>query len=332
MLGYLSCSYRTMKSNPASSLRFPQATILVLSGIATLTALAQIASAVPTTSYSTGSLGKVADGASTTGVVVDQPGAITAFQDFSSSYSLGERTEIPFRSELNPAANSPFTIEFWAKPTSSDNDDAPIGNRLATGNRTGWVFFQRTAAVGWNFRTYNGNGSTVGWDVTGGTSTLNEWSHVVVVWSGSAATLYVNGTLASSTNIGAGGYVVNTTESFRVGALIGGASPFVGFLDDVAFYNTALSATQISNHYTTASSTVAGAYRSMVLADGALLYLQQNPPETTIFMVGAVPTVTFTGILAQSPDLLNWTDLTTATSPFTPAAPLPGKLFFRSHR
>lgn len=304
----------------------------LLPGIATVTALVQIAGAVPTTSYNTGSLGKVADGASTAGVVVDEPGAISAFQDFSSSYSLGDRTEVPYLPALNPASTSPFTIEFWAKPTGSDNDDAPVGNRLASGNRTGWVFFQRSAAVGWNFRTYNGNGSTVGWDVTGGTSNLNEWSHVVVVWSGSGATLYVNGAFASSTNVGAGGFVANTTESFRVGALIGGASPYVGFLDDVAFYDTALTATQISNHYSTASSPIAGAYRSMVLADGALLYLQQNPPEAKISLIGAVPTVTFTGILAQSPDLVNWTDLTTATSPFTPAGPLPGKLFFRSHR
>jgi hypothetical protein len=179
--GPLSQPDRIMKSRIAPSLPFQESPKFVLPGAAALTALVQIAAAVPTTSYNSGSLGKVADGASTTGVVVDQAGAIAAFQDFSSSYSLGERTEVPFRSELNPAANSPFTIEFWAKPTSSDNDDAPVGNRLATGNRTGWVFFQRTAAVGWNFRTYNGNGSTVGWDVTGGTSTLNEWS-----WSGTA--------------------------------------------------------------------------------------------------------------------------------------------------
>lgn len=321
-----------MKSRPVTSLPSPELPTFAVPGIAALTALVQIAAAVPTTSYNTGSLGPVADGASTTGVVVDQAGAIAAFQDFSSSYSLGDRTEVPYLPALNPAATSPFTIEFWAKPTAYDGDDAPIGNRLASGNRTGWVFFQRPEATGWNFRTYNGNGSQVGWDVTGGTSTLNAWSHVVVVWSGSAATLYVNGAFASSTNVGAGGFVANTTESFRVGALIGGASPYVGFVDDVAFYATALTATQISDHYATASSTVAGAYRSMVLADGALLYLQQNPPETKISLVGAVPTVTFTGILAQSPDLVNWTDLTTATSPFTPAGPLPGRLFFRSHR
>ncbi len=301
-----------------------------------------MAAAVPTTSYNTGSLGKLADGASTTGVVVDQPGAIAAFEDFSSTYSLGEQTIVPFRPELNPAATSPFTIEFWAKPTASDGDDAPIGNRLGGGGpRSGWVFFQRGPTVGWNLRMYNGNGTVNGWDITGGTATLNAWSHVVAVWSGTAATLFVNGVDVTSANNGPGGYNANTTESFYVGALIPtppatlGASPYTGSVDDVAFYPSALTLTQIANHYATASSSVPGAYSSMVLADGAVLYLQQNPPSAKLEVTSLTPLatkVTFTGILAESPDLVNWNDLTTATSPYTPASPQPGKLFFRAHR
>jgi hypothetical protein len=102
-------------------------------------------------------------------------------------------------------------------------------------------------------------------------------------------------------------------------------------VDEVAFYPTALSAAQILNHYNTASSTTPGAYSSMVLADGAIEYLQQNPPQTAFSYVAGNPTLTFTGILAQSPDLVNWTDLV-VTSPYTVPSPTPGKLFFRSHR
>ena len=237
-------------ANPRTSLRH----------LALLAALIPVASAVPTTSYNTGSLGVAGDGASTTGVVVDQPGAIAAYADYSSSYASGDMTVVPFLAALNPAASSPFTIEFWAKPTASDNDDAPVTNRLGGNvNRTGWVFFQR--AAGWNFRMYNGNGTALGWDLTGGTSTLNTWSHVVAVWNGSSATLYVNGVLASSTNAGGlnGVYNPNTTESLYVGALIGGGSPSTGFIDEVAFYPTALTAVQIATHFATASSTAPGA-------------------------------------------------------------------------
>lgn len=302
--------------------------------LGSLAALSAIASAVPTISYNTGSLGKLADGASTAGVVVDQPGAITAYQDFSSSYNAGERTEVPFRSELNPASASPFTIEFWAKPTASDDADAPIGNRLGGNvNRSGWVFFQR--ASGWNLRMYNGNGTQNGWDITGGPAPLNVWTHVVAVWSGTEAKMFVNGVDVTSANNGPGGYNANTTEAFRVGALIGGDNGYSGAVDDVAFYPTALTPAQISSHYATASSPVPGAYSSMVLTDGAVLYLQQNPPGAKLEVTSLVPytpKVTFTGILSESPDLVNWTDLPAATSPYTPTTPVPGKLFYRAHR
>jgi hypothetical protein len=200
-------------------------------------------------------------------------------------------------------------------------------------NRSGWVFFQR--ATGWNLRMYNGTGTQNGWDITGGPAPLNVWTHVVAVWTGTEARMFVNGDDVTSSNNGPGGYNANTTESFRVGALIGGDNGYAGALDDVAFYPTVLTPEQIDAHYTTASSPVPGAYSSMVLADGAVLYLQQNPPSAKVEVTSLIPLttqVTFTGILAQSPDLTTWTDLTTATSPHTPASPQPGKLFFRAHR
>lgn len=309
--------------------------------MACLALCAQMSNAEPTISYNTGSLGVAADGTNIDGlndiaVVLDQPGAVAAYQDFSSSYSSGSRTEVPFRPELNPSSTSPFTIEFWARPTAADGDDAPIGNRLGgTGNRSGWVFFQRGEAVGWNLRMYNGNGTVNGWDITGGTAVLNAWSHVVAVWSGTAATLFVNGVNVTSANNGPGGYNANTTENFRVGALIDGASPATGSIDEIAFYPTALTPQTIASHYATASSQVAEAYSSMVKADGAVLYLQQNPPSAKLEITNLTPLttkVTFTGILAQSTDLVEWSDLTTAISPYTPVSPQPEKLFFRAHR
>ena len=61
-----------MKSNLSPSYPIRVAT-MSLCGFA---ALVPMATAVPTISYNTGSLGKLADGASTAGVVVDQPGAM----------------------------------------------------------------------------------------------------------------------------------------------------------------------------------------------------------------------------------------------------------------
>jgi hypothetical protein len=290
-------------------------------------------------SYNTGSLGTLGDGTNsalpfgTTDVVLDQPGALTAFGDFSSLYSGGNVTSVPYRPELNPASNLPFTIEFWAHPTSTTNNNAPVACRVSTSPRSGWAFFQRNAATGWNFVMYNGNGSQRGWDLTGGTATLNSWSHVAATWDGSTAKLYVNGAPVTATNApnGTVAYNASTSAVFTVGNLNDSNSPFNGFLDEVAFYPTALTPTQIASHYTAASSPVAGAYSSMVLADGAVLHLQQNPPFVRIAPGNPSPTITFTGILARSPNLNDWEDLT-VTSPYTPPGPLPTKLFFRAHR
>ncbi len=243
-------------------------------------------------SPNTGSLGSSANGTNSAGVTFG-PGAVTAGGDLSAVYdgTAAAMTVVPFNASLNPPSASPFTIEFWARPTASDNDDAPVSNRVAAGNRSGWTFFQRDAGTGWNFRMYNGNGSGLGWDLTGGTATLNAWSHVVATWNGSAATLYVNGALADSTNDPAatGVYNASTGATFILAATDTG-SPYAGSVDETAFYPSALTPAQILNHFNTASSGTAGAYHSLVRADGALLQLSNNPvPEPgTAVLTGTV--------------------------------------------
>lgn len=242
-----------------------------------------------TVSYNSGSLGPAADGVNSDGVTLYQPGATSAPGDRSVGYSAGAVTTVAFQSSLNPVTTSAFSIEFWARPTASDNDDVPVNNRVGTGDRSGWVFFQRAAGTGWNFRMYNGAGSTLGWDLTGGTSTLNAWSHVVATWNGSAATLYVNGALADSTNTAGlnGIYNPNTANTvFSIGALADAGSGSNGLVDEVAFYGSALSEAQILNHFNLAASTTPGAYNAAVSADGALLHLTNVPEPTTALLAG----------------------------------------------
>ena len=293
-------------------------------------------------SYNTGSLGASSDGTNSITLfgtalpTLDQPGVVAAYGDYSTAYSGGNVTSVAYRPELNPASNLPFTIEFWARPTSSTNNNSPVSCRVSAGNRSGWAFFQRAAGTGWNFVMYNGTSSQRGWDLTGGTANLNQWSHVVAVWNGSVATLYVNGALINATNApnGAVAYNASTSAVFSVGNLNDSNSPFNGLLDEIAFYPTALTATKIANHYAAASNSTPGFYSSMVIADGASLYLQQNPPFVTISDSGANKTITFTGILSQSPDLSpsSWVDLL-VNSPHivTPSASTP-QMFFRVRR
>jgi hypothetical protein len=252
-------------------------TLITSSAVLFAATAAQAASVSP----NTGSLGAAANGANTDPVTFG-PGAV-AGGDQSAVYDgvAGTKTTVPFQAGLNPPAASPFSIEFWARPTASDNDDTPVSNRVAAGNRSGWTFFQRDAATGWNFRMYNGNGSGLGWDLTGGTAPLNAWSHVVATWNGTAAQLFVNGALADSSNDSAATGVYNASSSADlIVAATDTGSPYAGSVDEVAFYPTALTPLQIGNHFAAAtSSPTAETYFSLIRADGARLQLSNNVPE-----------------------------------------------------
>jgi hypothetical protein len=263
--------------------------------LAAIALLFAAASAQATTiSYNTGSLGAAANGTNADSVTTG-PGAVAAGDDLSAVYPhvFGGNTVVPYQPALNPASTSPFTIEFWGRPLTSDNDDAPLSNRVAAGNRSGWVFFQRAPSQGWNLRMYSGAGSGLGWDLTGGTSNLDEWSHVVATWDGAAAQLFVNGALVDDSNDGGASGVYNANPAATAANLIVAnsdtSSPYNGSVDEIAYYATVLTPAQIQAHFDAVSSPTAGLYQSLVRSDGALLQLSNNavPEPSAMMLLGA---------------------------------------------
>jgi hypothetical protein len=217
-------------------------------------------------------------------------GGVAAVYDVA--FATGSRTEVPFLPALNPGAASPFTIELWMNPTVSSNDSCPLFNRESTDDRSGWVFFQRPDGAGWNFVMYNGTGGQRGWDLTGGSSALNTWHHLVAVWNGSTATLYYNGVNTNAANAPTGAVLYRPNpgpdpdDRLSLGRYGDGTdgTRFTGAIDEMAFYDVALTPLQIAAHFNTATtSNVPGAYSSLVIADGALEYLQNTElvPEPT---------------------------------------------------
>lgn len=254
--------------------------------IALMTVSGSIASA-QLVSINTGSLGSAADGVHTPGVELGLPGLINDPLDLAAGYPNYDgpgiyRTEVPFLPELNPPAGQPFTVEFWAMPYASDQGVAgpcPVFNRLGgSGDRSGWIFFQRAEELGWNFAMYSGNGSTIGIDLTGGTAETNSKHHVVAVYDGTTAYLYHNGSLVDQ---GTGPYAANTGGVvLGIGAYTNNApgdNSYRGVVDELAVYNVALTADQIQAHYLAAGSSTPGEYSSLVINEGALLYLQNYP-------------------------------------------------------
>lgn len=95
--------------------------------------------------------------------------------------------------------------------------------------------------------------------VPGGTQTIvtsavkpvvGQIFHVVGTYDGTATRLYVNGQLSGSVAV-TGSIQYDATDGGFIFTNQGHDHPTFGSLQEVAFYNTALSATQIQNHYAT---------------------------------------------------------------------------------
>ena len=81
---------------------------------------------------------------------------------------------------------------------------------------------------------YNGVGSGLAMGLTGGSSTLNTYSHVVATWNGTSATLYVNGVLAGNTNDPAATGIYSTPPAIdRRHPRRTNSSPYAGSVDEV---------------------------------------------------------------------------------------------------
>ncbi|HTI72800.1 MAG TPA: LamG domain-containing protein [Candidatus Limnocylindria bacterium] len=244
------------------------------------------------------------------------PGAIVGSHNPATYFDSTARSIIPWNAALNPSGDKSFTIEAWFYPTSdkvagSFIGPAPIMNRYSYPGaaRQGWVYFQRNpddtysgdgqSDVGWNFRTYTGEGTGTGINITTGVPyRLGEWQHVVTVWDGptQTATIFVNGVEAVSGTYSGGaaqGYTANTDDHSPAEAVNGasglslgsynntqpGENPFRGAIDEVAFYSAALTGPQILAHYQNATNSARTTpYDTLVKSDNPVAYLRMDDP------------------------------------------------------
>ncbi len=262
----------------------------------------------PSVNVNQGSLGSLGNATNVSTHLI--PGAIVGSHNAATYFDTTAFTTVPWNAAVNPSASNSFTIEGWFYPTSDKVANgfygpAPINNRYSYSgvNRQGWVYFQRNpddtyssdgqSDVGWNFRMYNGNGSSVGIEVTSGVPyRLGEWQQVVTVWDGPSQTLsmYINGQLAvSNTATAPGSYQPNTNDHDPAEAVNGPAgmtvgsynntqplsNPYRGGVDEVAFYGAKLSDAQILAHYQNGTNAArALPYDQLIMSDAPVVYLR----------------------------------------------------------
>jgi len=197
----------------------------------------------------------------------------------------------PYDAAINP---STFSVEIWAKPALVPNFAYLAASAQIGSPRSGWYLAQDNGTTfgrgnAFVVRLFKQDGSTPSAEVWA-TNDLPQgsWYHLVLTYDGTTATLYKNGVVASSvvTNV----YVPNQSGQFSVGCRSDNAWYWPGQVAEVAIYNGALSATDVANHYTTATTTPAD-YQTTVLANSPLLYWrfnnQTDPSAANLGSLGA---------------------------------------------
>ena len=237
------------------------------------------------------------------GVDLQDPQTTTAGQ--------GGIVSIPYALELNPWG--PWSVEAWIRPDAVDGMfRVPLSSmqNINSGNSVyGWLIYEYGSIPSyWTAVIYNGTASGIfGTDFNPGQNpTPDQWSYQVIADDGTNITFYVNGQVAFATTVAASGY---TPQGINGDPSVAGQPTIIGQRSDLAFfggnagmanvaiYNYALTSQQIQSHFAnTVSLTITRSGNNVVL----------TWPLGTL---QSAPTVTGT-----------YTNITTATSPYTNAA------------
>ncbi len=178
-----------------------------------------------------------------------EPGALINDPDTAIDFSGGYAWS-PYAADLDGTA---FSVECWART------DEFGGATWRTPLMYRWVDYQSAAyypCYGYNFYIHRDLKRWQFWigrgtaqndfaAVTGPDVELGKWTHLVGTYDGTRVRFYVDGLLAGST-LSTHDVMPLDKSTFKIAT---GAHSFLGGLDEVAFYGTALSPEQVMAHY-----------------------------------------------------------------------------------
>jgi hypothetical protein len=230
-----------------------------------------------------------------------QPGALAgsadtavAFDGIEDYIMMGLPDET---NSLNP--QGPFSAEIWLNP-SGQGTNCPLSFSDVVGlggNADGWLIYE--SGTNWNLTMFDANGSEAAVSVSGGTVVASSWSHLVAVYDGTNAYLYVNGQSVGQAS--AAGFVPNKSGQLTIGGRGDETFLYTGSADELAIYTNALSAADVLTHYQNGTNASRGTpYNVLVQASNPLLYYRLDEPAYTPPLVSSFPVATNLGTLGTS--------------------------------
>ncbi len=176
---------------------------------------------------------------------------------FGDGLSLaGDFAELPLNDDLS-FGSEPFTAAAWFRTDYLANNQAILYAHARFGPRW-WIQVEPNSGnvIRAQISTDKGSTRTL---TAPGDFVDNQWHHVALVRDVDGVALYVDGALAASgASIGTGSVSAGARTGIRVGARVDGIhAQFVGGIDEVWLFDTALTAEQVAG--LAATNTVQGA-------------------------------------------------------------------------
>lgn len=186
-------------------------------------------------------------------IVVYDSGAWKTFANeysagFSNTYSVDFDGSNDYMSAAVTELNgiSAFSASLWFRFQGSLGGATNIimsGGNGSSSSLGGWYLWLKNATtIQYASRGVNAKNYTI--------STINNstWYHIVVVHSGTSATLYLDGSSLGSQTVSA--LPASSGNAFNVGRFSPGSSYYYnGYVDEVALFNSALSASNVTDIY-----------------------------------------------------------------------------------
>jgi hypothetical protein len=216
----------------------------------------------------------------------------------------GGVVRIPYALELNPYGT--WSVEAWVRPDSNDTNGnfRTVMSSLYNFNFStavyGWAIYQHPngGSGAWTLALFNGTGgpSFFGSDFGHIPLIPMSWYHLVLTDDGTTIQLYVNGVAGSANATVAGsGFIpngvngdptVSASPEVQGQRSDGAYNGFSGGMDEVAFYNHALTAEQVSSHFANSTQVTIAQYGNNVVLTWPLGTLQSATaaagPYTTV--------------------------------------------------
>lgn len=187
-------------------------------------------------------------------------GATGALGDGNTAFTAGT-VSVPHNAAF--AITGDLTLVIWVKPTSFANYRGLISKTSAGTLPAPYDSYLITGTGVPRFGA--GDGSVYAFVDANTAPTLNVWSQIVIVKSGTDVTHYLNGQPNGSGSIGAVA-VADGGTAVGIGQRNGGGTPFAGDLDEAAIIARALTASEVLALYNTAPN--AGTYPTAVDSSG----------------------------------------------------------------